>query len=53
MTVVLVAAWVLVNVSVIIVVPSMAIIVKIASLEVDGGQTLLESGCALTFPHLS
>jgi hypothetical protein len=37
MTVVLVATWVLVNVSVIIVVPTMAIIIKIASLEVDGG----------------
>jgi hypothetical protein len=37
MTVVFVATWVLVNVSVIIVVPTMAIIIKIASLEVDGG----------------
>lgn len=51
--VILVAALILVNVSIVIVVPSMAVVVEVASLEVDGSQALLESGCALTDPHLS
>jgi len=35
----------LINISVIIVVPSMPIVVKITSLKIDGSQALLQSGC--------
>jgi len=44
---------VLIDVSVIVVVPSMAVIVEVASLKVDGGQALLEGGCSLAYSHLS
>lgn len=35
----------LINISVIVVVPSMPVVVKITSLEINGGQALLQSGC--------
>jgi len=44
---------ILVDIGIVVVMASMAIVVEVASLEVDGGEALLESGGAFAYPHLS
>jgi hypothetical protein len=48
-----VSTLVLVDIGIVIVMASMAVVVEITSLEVDGGETLLESSCAFAYSHLS
>jgi hypothetical protein len=46
-------ALVLIDIRIVIMVSSVAVVVKIASLKVDGRKALLESGGALAYPHFS
>lgn len=48
-----VTALVLIDIRIVIMVSSVAVVVKIASLKVDGRKALLESGGALAYPHFS